>query len=157
MEIIQDLPFDIIGVISKNLSLPQFRLLQKICGIPDKYFQGFIEISWDQDYQVTIDRYLELKKRYHLAKFKVDLSSTRVKDVSMLDGCHILILSFTPVRDVSMLGNCHTLSLYMTPVEDASALGNCHTLDLNLTKVTDISALGNVVNLYRYLKCISNP
>jgi hypothetical protein len=77
----------------------------------------------------------------------LDLSDTKVTDVSMLGDVHTLDLSGTQVKDVSKLGNAHTLNLGFTLVTDVSKLGNVHTLDLSYTHVTDVSKLGNVHTL----------
>jgi hypothetical protein len=80
----------------------------------------------------------------------LDLSGTRVSDVSPLASCkslYTLNLWNTQVSDVSPLASCqslHTLNLYATRVSDVSALASCqslHTLNLGATKVRDVSAL----------------
>src|SRR5208282_5602179 len=77
----------------------------------------------------------------------LDLSWTKVTDVSALGNVHTLDLSDTEVTDVSALGNVHTLDLSVTKVTDVSALGKVHTLDLTDTKITNVSALGKVHTL----------
>ena len=58
-------------------------------------------------------------------------------------------LSYTRMTDVSALGSVHTLSLSGCPgITDVSALGSVHTLNLNsCTGITDVSALSSVPNL----------
>jgi hypothetical protein len=79
----------------------------------------------------------------------LDLSYTKVTDVSMLGNVHSLDLALCQgVTDVSALGKVHTLDLGgCLGVTDVSALGNVHTLNLIETQVTDVSALGNVHTL----------
>src|SRR5271170_4005462 len=67
----------------------------------------------------------------------VNLSRTKVTDVSALGKVHTLDLSGTDVINVSALGKVHTLYLIGTQVTDVSALGNVHTLNLSDTEVTD--------------------
>jgi len=80
-------------------------------------------------------------------KVKLDLSHTKVKDVSALGSVHTLNLNYTKIKDVSTLGKVHTLDLRWTLVTNVSALSNVHTLDLSHTKVKNVSALGNVHTL----------
>lgn len=136
MDLIKHLPFDIIGVISKHLMFKDFRLIQDVCNIPDRYFQGHIKMKYNTDYELTIKRYVKLKTRYYLAKFHLDLRHTWVIDVGSLGNVHHLDLSNTPVKDVSALGNVHSLKLSWTPVTDVSSLGKVHNLDLSFTKIT---------------------
>lgn len=97
----------------------------------------------------------------------LDISNTRVRDVSMLGNLKTLIavgvktftdvsalgrlqglnISNTNVVDVHALGNIHVLNLSHTNVVDVSALGNVHTLNISYTSVVDVSALGNVHTL----------
>ena len=90
--------------------------------------------------------------------YSLNLSGTKVTDVSMLGNVHKLNLSNTQVTDVSMLGNVHKLNLSNTQVTDVSMLGNVHTLDLCNTQVTDVSMLGNVhtldLSLYKSNRCV---
>ena len=91
------------------------------------------------------------KFAYYLQNYihTLDLSYTRVTDVSMLGHVHTLYLFNTRVTDVSALGNVHTLHLGGTSVTDVSALGHVHTLYLYNCRVTDVSALQNVKKLMR--------
>lgn len=77
----------------------------------------------------------------------LNLSNTKIKDVSALGKFHTLDLSTTRVEDVSALGHVHTLNLANTKVENVSALGNVYVLNLSNTLVEDVSALGNVYSL----------
>jgi len=88
--------------------------------------------------------YLNLFTKVHT----LNLSRTKVTDVSALGRVHTLDLSYTEVTNVSALGRVHTLDLTRTNVSDVSALGGVNTLDLRHTKVTDVSALGGVRTLY---------
>jgi hypothetical protein len=78
----------------------------------------------------------------------LDLSYTKVTDVSMLGNVHTLDLEGCEVKGLASLGNVHTLNLIETQVTDVSMLGNVHSLDLALCQgVTDVSALGKVHTL----------
>lgn len=77
----------------------------------------------------------------------LNLSQTKVEDVSALGGVHTLDLSHTQVEEVSALGRVHTLDLRRTEVKDVSMLGGVHKLILEGTSVSDVSALGGVYHL----------
>lgn len=78
----------------------------------------------------------------------LDLSFTRVSDVSMLGNLKYLDISATYVEDVSMLGNVEHLNISDTLVSDVSALGNVKKLVMqNCNNVTDFSDLINVEEL----------
>ncbi|HSA76192.1 MAG TPA: hypothetical protein VLE02_01485 [Nitrosarchaeum sp.] len=77
----------------------------------------------------------------------LNLRHTKVCDVTSLSKVHDLNLSNTSVCDVSTLGNVYNLNLRSTSVVDVSALRGVRILDLSNTKVEDVSALGNVHTL----------
>jgi hypothetical protein len=60
--------------------------------------------------KVSLEAYILVKHHSNL-KFELDLSSTKVVDVSVLGNVHTLDLSSTKVVDVSALGNVHKLNL----------------------------------------------
>lgn len=74
----------------------------------------------------------------------LNLSHTKVKDVSMLGNVPTLNLSHTLVEDVNGLGNVYDLNISETKVSDISALHSVHILDASGTKVSDISGLHSV-------------
>ncbi|WP_376989285.1 S8 family serine peptidase [Azospirillum rugosum] len=89
--------------------------------------------------------------------WKLDLSGTRVKDVSLLpalSGLVMLDLSGTGVMDVSALcglSKLWSLDLSGTGVTDISAvsgLKGLHTLNLSETGITDVSALSDLSGLW---------
>jgi hypothetical protein len=80
----------------------------------------------------------------------LDLSACdRITDFSALGSVRVLDLSKTKVKDVSRLGTCHTLTLQSCDwLEDVSTLGKVHTLDISWCRyVRDVSALSSVVDL----------
>lgn len=78
---------------------------------------------------------------------ELNISHLPVTDVSMLGRIRVLDISHTNVKDVSALGHVHVLDISHTPVIDVSKLGHVHTLNISYTKVTDVSVLGNVHKL----------
>jgi Leucine-rich repeat (LRR) protein len=94
--------------------------------------------------------------RQHL--HTLDLSETRVSDVTALASCqnlHMLDLTYTRVSDVSPLASCtalHKLDLSHTRVSDLSAIASCqslHTLNLMHTQVIDVSVLAACKSLHK--------
>jgi hypothetical protein len=67
--------------------------------------------------------------------------------LSMLVHVYTLDLSNTKVHDVSALKNVHELYLYDTYIDNFSALKDVHTLCLSCNDDTDLSTF-NVYNLY---------
>src|ERR1700722_3736766 len=60
----------------------------------------------------------------------VKLKNDTLEYISLFTRVHTLDLSWTKVSDVSMLGHVHTLNLRGTKVSDVSALVSVHTLYL---------------------------
>ena len=84
-------------------------------------------------------------------QLQLDLESSGIKDVLILQNASRLILSYnSSITDVSRLGNVHTLYLNECEgITDVSALGNVHELHLGgCTGITDVSRLGNVHELH---------
>ena len=80
----------------------------------------------------------------------MNLSYTRMTDVSALGNVHTLNLSYCAgITDVSALGSVHTLNLMACRgIIDVSALGSVHTLNLRAcTGITDVSAMVNMPKL----------
>src|SRR5208282_3557439 len=113
-------------------------------GVWKEQIARWINVLWDVDLSWTKVTDVSALGKVHT----LDLYGTQVTDVSALGNVHTLNLSHTKVTDVSALGKVHTLDLSDTQVTDVSALGNVHTLNLGSTKVTDVSALGKVHTLY---------
>lgn len=99
-----------------------------------------------------------LKLKWKLARVFLEISNTRISDVSMLGNVHTLILSKTKISDISMLGNVHTLDLSWTEISDISVLKNVHTLSIvNCQNITNIPKLDKLRVLdISYCKNISD-
>ena len=125
--------------ISGESNIPRERLeeikIYQVCGYNKKYIDEVLEIWPDISLSMNEGDYMKYIDNVHT----LDLSYTKVTDVSMLGRVHRLDLSCTQVTDVSMLGGVHTLYLNGTQVTDVSMLGGVHTLNLRFTKVTDVS------------------
>src|SRR5690348_14458069 len=79
-----------------------------------------------------------------LEKLKINYVFIDLTILSYFQNLKDLNLSYTKIEDVSMLGNVHTLNLSHTDVTDVSMLGNVYNLDISYTKVKDVSMLGNI-------------
>ena len=119
-----ELPFEIILYINdfnKSANDLNIRLLSHTFNnyFINKYNNyAILEVHSKDVYKIE-----ELSYKYNI---KVNLSHTKIVDVSMLGNVHILDLSDTKVVDVPMLGNVHTLYLSYTRVVDVPMIGNVH-------------------------------
>jgi hypothetical protein len=102
------------------------------------YIKGVYDIG---NVEKNIALALEFNKNI---KLKLDLSDTKIFDVSMLGKVHNLNLSWCKnITDVSNLGNVHTLDLKCCKnIKDVSMLGRVHRLNLSYCDdITDVSNL----------------
>ncbi|HSA76164.1 MAG TPA: hypothetical protein VLE02_01345 [Nitrosarchaeum sp.] len=77
----------------------------------------------------------------------LDLTSTKVKDVSMLGKQKSLCLKNTPVRNVSALKNVTRLNLSYTKVKNVSSLTGVDVLDLEGCYVSNVAQLHKLKKL----------
>ena len=89
-------------------------------------------------------RYDNIVRLFPQSQMKIRIRKSENVNRKDLTNVHALNLSYTKVSDVSKLGGVHTLDLCGTQVIDVSKLGAVHTLNLRGTQVTDVSALGSV-------------
>ena len=141
--LIKMFPDYVIYKIIEKSTIRDRKRLRKCC----KQFERMFQI-WSLTNTIKLRRKvgneeLELFKRYR----NLDLSSTRVTDISPLAGTPIqkLWLSLTDITDINALAGTpiHELFINNTQVTDISSLAGTpiHVLFLNNTGVTDISSL----------------
>ena len=146
------LPAIVVNIVSQWLSVEEVGQLRKVCkDFRHVGFNQYLTKHWKLTRNQSRALYYSPLAKELLgpdtAIHTLDLSGTKVIDVSMCGNVYSLSLRWTDVIDVSMLGNVHTLHLSGTKVVDVSMLGNVYVLNLFKSSVIDVSMLGNVKHL----------
>ena len=121
----------------KNIQIPNSVI--KLCILNNNNIKPNNKLLW------YLGKNLNINPHYCIF---LNLSDTKIKNVSSLSNIHNLHLSCTKVTNVSNLGNVSMLCLLDTKINDVSNLNNVSILMICGTNVTDISMLKNVEQIY---------